>query len=209
MSGKKGNVGGMKKHSKLVLRDNEVSSKPGIVRLTKKGGSKKVSKEAITKLQSFMKNKLAYDLVKAAIIYMEHSRRQTIYAEDFIYAYEFVFREKYYGGKNPPSAPCENLSKTKTGKTREAISQIRGYQKQSNCLLLQKMPFRRCIKELAQEHRDEVRFSETAMLVIQDIIESYTVKIIDNSVTIMVTCGANILSHKHISTAIKIMGLNV
>lgn len=200
--------GGLSRHKKVVKRDAEVSSSPGIIRLTKQGESIKVSKIVVAELKNIMKNMLARRIVNGAVTYMEHSRRKTINLKDVVHAYEFEFGMKYYG-THPPSKVCAKAPKTAKGKSKSLHAQVAHYQKQSDCLLLQKAPFRECMKELIIEYssQSDVRIKKDAMLALQDIIERFTVKIIKNGVEIMVTCGGTMLMLKHLQAALRVMGL--
>lgn len=207
--------GGTAKHKKYI-RDTEVSSNPGIVRLTKQGGSVKVTKLVVEELKDIMKNRIAASIVKNAVTYMEHARRKTISLKDIVLAYEVEFGMKYYG-EHPPSIACPKPKKlkggkTKAGKTNNLLKQVRHYQKQSDCLLLQKAPFKMCMRELILQYggRDaDIRITKDAMLSLQNIVESFTVKIIENSVTVMTTCDGIILSTRHLQAALKIMNIRL
>lgn len=74
--------------------------------------------------------------------------------------------------------------------TAVALREIRRYQKTTE-LLLQKSPFRRLCKEIAQDHRSELRWQASALDALQEATEAYLVKVFEcKFVTIFVTtCG--------------------
>ncbi|CAM6108381.1 unnamed protein product [Calypogeia fissa] len=77
--------GGTKRHRK-VLRDNiHGITKPAIRRLARRGGVKRISgliyEETRSVLRTFLEN-----VVRDAVIYMEHSKRKTVTAMDVVYA---------------------------------------------------------------------------------------------------------------------------
>jgi histone H3 len=55
-----------------------------------------------------------------------------------------------------------------------ALREIRRYQKSTD-LLLRKLPFQRLVREIAQEHKENLRFQSSAVLAIQEATESYLV----------------------------------
>ncbi|CAM6111866.1 unnamed protein product [Calypogeia fissa] len=77
--------GGAKRHRK-VLRDNlHGITKPAIRRLARRGGVKRISgliyNETRSVLRTFLEN-----VVRNAVIYMEHSKRKTVTAMDVVYS---------------------------------------------------------------------------------------------------------------------------
>jgi histone H3 len=55
-----------------------------------------------------------------------------------------------------------------------ALRQIRHYQRSTN-LLIQKAPFQRLVRELAQSHRGDLRFQSSAIMALQEAAEAYLV----------------------------------
>ena len=55
-----------------------------------------------------------------------------------------------------------------------ALREIRRYQKSSD-LLLRKAPFQRLIREIAQDFKNDVRFTSTSVLATQEAAEAYLV----------------------------------
>ena len=61
-----------------------------------------------------------------------------------------------------------------------ALREIRRYQKSSE-LLIQRMPFQRLVREIAQTHNPYVRFQSGAILALQESAEAYLVGLLEDS----------------------------
>ena len=61
-----------------------------------------------------------------------------------------------------------------------ALREIRRYQKSTE-LLLRKLPFQRLVREIAQEHKTDLRFQGSAILALQEATEAYMVSLFEDS----------------------------
>ena len=61
-----------------------------------------------------------------------------------------------------------------------ALREIRRYQKSSE-LLIQRMPFQRLVREIAQTHNPYLRFQSGAILALQESAEAYLVGLLEDS----------------------------
>jgi histone H3 len=61
-----------------------------------------------------------------------------------------------------------------------ALREIRKYQKSTD-LLLPRAPFRRLVREIAQELRNDVRFEATALEALQELTEMYIVELFEDT----------------------------
>src|SRR6056300_186407 len=61
-----------------------------------------------------------------------------------------------------------------------ALREIRKYQKSTE-LLIRKIPFQRLVKEIAQEHRADLRFQTAAVLALQEAAEAYLVGLFEDT----------------------------
>lgn len=195
---------GPKKH-RVVAKDAVVSSTPGIMRIAKAGGSPKTTKPAIQELKTHMESMIE-KIIKDAVTITEHSRKKTISSSAIKYAYEIVYREKYYG--TPPSEGCGKAKKFKKKSKDTLIKEVRHYQKQTDCFLLQKAPFRGYVRKIVNEFRtkSELHISKEAFLVLQDIVEHSTKLLVDVCVKLMVHRKAQILSARDVNLARQILG---
>ena len=61
-----------------------------------------------------------------------------------------------------------------------ALQDIRHFQKTS-ALLIQKLPFQRLVREIAQDFKTELRFQSVAILCLQEAVEAYLVRLFDDT----------------------------
>jgi histone H3 len=61
-----------------------------------------------------------------------------------------------------------------------ALREIRKYQKSTD-LLIRKIPFQRLVKEIAQDHRADLRFQTSAVLALQEAAEAYIVSLFEDT----------------------------
>ena len=61
-----------------------------------------------------------------------------------------------------------------------ALREIRHYQKRTN-LLIQKLPFRRVVREIAQDFKTDLRFQEAALMALQEATEAYLVRLFEDT----------------------------
>jgi histone H3 len=61
-----------------------------------------------------------------------------------------------------------------------ALREIRKFQK-STALLLRKLPFQRLVREIAQDFKNDLRFSSLALLALQESTEAYLVGLFEDT----------------------------
>jgi len=61
-----------------------------------------------------------------------------------------------------------------------ALREIRRYQKSTE-LLIRKLPFQRLVREVAAEHKADLRFQSSAVLALQEATESYMVGLFEDT----------------------------
>ena len=61
-----------------------------------------------------------------------------------------------------------------------ALREIRRYQKSTE-LLIRKLPFQRLVREIAQEHKQDLRFQGSAILALQEACEAYMVSLFEDT----------------------------
>ena len=61
-----------------------------------------------------------------------------------------------------------------------ALQDIRHFQKTS-ALLIQKLPFQRLVREIAQDFKTDLRFQSAAILCLQEAAEAYLVRLFDDA----------------------------
>lgn len=137
------------------------------------------------KLRKFLDSTL-----RDAITHTEHSRRRTVSEDDIRFALERrggPFNKKILG--SPPTSRCATYESSrrksrgkspKTGsKKRKAsrgvslVRRIRFYQKQHDCVHLPKLSTERVIREVAQDFKNDLRFSSKAINLMRYALELY------------------------------------
>ena len=132
-----------------------------------------------------------------------------------------VGKRPYTGGKSPSSskasrrtadkarASSEKKASDKPKKQRRlkpgtvALRQIRQYQKSTD-LLVAKLPFERLVRELAQEFKDDVRFSKTAMYALQSASEDYLTNLFGDAMTTCCDFGGKTLTVNGVQTVLRL-----
>jgi len=61
-----------------------------------------------------------------------------------------------------------------------ALREIRKYQKSSE-LLIRKLPFRRLVREIAKDFKDDLRFQASALMALQEAAEAYLVGLFEDT----------------------------
>ena len=76
-----------------------------------------------------------------------------------------------------------------------ALREIRRYQKSTN-LLLQKLPFARLIREIAQELKDDLRFTGSSIVALQEASEAYLVETFEKTNLAAIHAGRKTITPK-------------
>lgn len=194
----------MAERHRKVLRDNiQGISKPAIRRLAQRGGVKRMSGLVYEEIRGITKV-LMEDLLRDAVIYTESARRITVQEEDIAAALPSAGlpkmwkspkkkkkrahqrRARFRMNGGPMDAEEENWAPR--GRPREhrfkpgtrALMDIRKYQKTTD-LLIPKLPFQRLMREIAQDFRFDLRFSEDALLLCQAAVENYLIELFEDA----------------------------
>ena len=86
-----------------------------------------------------------------------------------------------------------------------ALKDIRHYQG-STALLIRKLPFQRLVREIAQDHKTDLRFQSAAVLCLQEASEAYLVGLFDNANLCAIHAGRVTIMPKDIQLARRIRG---
>ena len=84
--------------------------------------------------------------------------------------------------KNIPAHPIPHFFTSKLGVKKPhrfrpgtvALREIRKYQRSTD-LLIRKMPFQRVVREIAQDHKTDLRFQSSAIAALQEAAEAYLI----------------------------------
>ena len=86
-----------------------------------------------------------------------------------------------------------------------ALREIRRYQKSTE-LLIKKLPFRRLVREIAQDFRKDLRFQASAMICLQEASEAYMVGLLEDSNLCAIHARRVTIMPKDIQLARRIRG---
>lgn len=214
MSGRgKGGKGlGKAPRRRKVLRDNISGiTKPGITRLARAGGVKRIELYVYEEIRGVLKLHLE-NLIRDAVTFTEHDRRKTVSVSDVRKAAKRmgiclsaadVDKCKARPGKGGKHAKGKKAHKFNPGTV--ALQEIRYYQKTS-CLLLPKLPFSRLVREIGQDFKVNLRFSADALNLFQLCSETYLVKLFEDANLQAIHAGRVSVKTKDIQIARRIRG---
>ena len=87
----------------------------------------------------------------------------------------------------------------------KALRDIRKYQKSTD-LLINKLPFQRLVREIAQEFKTDLRFQSTAILALQEASEAYLVGLFEDTNLCAIHAKRVTIMAKDIQLARRIRG---
>ena len=87
----------------------------------------------------------------------------------------------------------------------KALREIRKYQKSTD-LLINKLPFQRLVREIAQEFKTDLRFQSTAILALQEASEAYLVGLFEDTNLCAIHAKRVTIMAKDIQLARRIRG---
>ena len=87
----------------------------------------------------------------------------------------------------------------------EALAQIRKYQKTTG-LLIQRAPFNRLVREIAQDFKTDLRFQSTAITALMEATEAYAVGLFDDANLCAIHAKRVTIMPKDIQLARRIRG---
>nr|QBK85672.1 MAG: histone-like protein [Marseillevirus LCMAC101] len=182
-----------------ILRDNiQGITKPALQRLCHRAGIKRISDDMYEILRDSIKTYMERILHKT-VIFTEREQRRTVKVKDLEAALNMTGIYLAAGlnsntSKSKTFQSCNSVGKSgptkKTVKKNEeggvkkphrfrpgtkAIRSIRYQQKFSECLAIPKVNFERLVREICQEYKDELRFSEGVFELLQLVVEEYIV----------------------------------
>lgn len=201
------------KSPRKVLRNNiEGVTKPAITRLANQAGVPRLSGLVHEDVRDVVRVEVE-KLIKAAVAYMEHAKRKTLSSEDFLNAYENVNGKKFYG--SAPEKGCDvyhraekakGEKKRKTSPKKIAVQKIKHYQKQTDCFMIRLLPFNRFVREVGQDYKDELRYSENFLNMMHGAVERHIVEVLSDAFHVTVHCKRTTLYAKDVQLARKLRG---
>jgi len=216
--GGKGLSGAKRPRSRQVYRDNiQGITKPVILRIAHRGGAKSLSGLMYEETRGVLKVFLE-ELLRLATLSMQHARRSTYQVKDLNFALNVNNRYLMAGvdsnSKNTSSLQACKLRKRaekEPGKQRRrakagtnAIREIRYAQKNSDCLLIPHLPFRRLLMEIAQDFVTEYRVSDAFTRLTQLVVEDYLTGLYEDATLAAIHAGRVKIMPKDIQLARRI-----
>ena len=87
-----------------------------------------------------------------------------------------------------------------------ALREIRRYQKSTE-LLIKKLPFQRLVREVAQGQKDDLRFTSSAMLALQEASEAFLVQLFEDTNACALHAKRVTIMKKDMALAKRLRGL--
>ena len=196
-------------------------TKAAIKRLAHRGGVKRLSSNVYETVNRVIKHRTE-SIIREAIIYADSVRRITIQEGDVAAALPGSGLPKMWKSptkKRPERGARFSMNggrmdvedRAPRGRPREhrfrpgtrALMNIRKYQKTTD-LLIPKLSFQRLIREIGQEYKSDLRFSEDALLLCQMAIETYLVKLFEDINLIAISDHRVTILPKDVNLALRI-----
>ena len=212
-------LSGAKVYRRPVYRDNiQGITKPVILRLAHRGGVKSLSGVMYEEIRGILKVFLQ-DLIRLSTLSKVYARRSTYQVKDLEFALNV--KNKYLvAGVNPKSKTTSSLQSCKLRKRAEkepgkqrrraksgmnAIREIQYVQKNSDCLLIPHLAFKRLVLEIAQEYSDDdIRVSDAFTRLIQLVAEEYLTALFEDANLAAIHSGRVTVNPKDIQLARRI-----
>lgn len=116
---------------------------------------------------------------------------------------------KKVGGKWVPAIPSGGTKMPQRYRPRTvALREIRRFQRSTEPLI-QKLPFQRLVREIAQDMKADLRFQFTAVLALQEAAESYVVRLFEDSYLCAIHAKRVTVMPKDLAFARRIRGERV
>ena len=204
--------------AKKVLRDSiqgikgiQGITKAAIARLAHKAGVKSMSGLIYEEMRAVLKSHMA-KIIKTVVTYADHAGRKMIKGSDVEEALSFNKRKIYRTTKEGSIKTCEvykvkrksskddgeddKKKKRKRSKSASALSQIRYYQNQHDCVYIPKTNFYRLVKEITQDDKTDMKWSSDAVVLLQLSVEDYIVGLFEDTNLAAIHAGRETITPK-------------
>lgn len=175
-----------------ILRDNINGITDGsIQRLARRGGVKRLSGLVYAQVRAYITAYLQ-NVLRSAVTIVDFERKKTVDANSVAASlptsmFSADISDKKAGSRQTARNPAtEKTRRSKAGT--EALRDIRHFQKNGE-LLMAKSPFERVVREVAQNFKTDLRFSEDAILLLQYATEEFLVDLFKNAQRAAVSAG--------------------
>ncbi|AMQ10946.1 histone H3-like protein [Brazilian marseillevirus] len=174
--------------------------------LLRKAGSRTSAADAFEPITGFVHMKLE-KLLGKALLSMQFAKRTTLLKEDVQKAAEMMHlpvfaipSKKETGAKGSVFLSCRQSGSGSELKGKETnVQEIRKQQRQT-CMIIPKERFRTIVKEIADKLSvaESVRLSEKALDLLQVIVESCTVRLLEKALALTMEAGKDRVTGRHI-----------
>jgi histone H3/H4 len=169
-----------------LLRDNiQGITNAAIQRLAYTAGITTMTGDSYEEIRGILKAKLEIVLRKI-VTYLEYYRKITI--DEYMVAasispkmWSSEPKAKSCGIKRKNPSKVSRSRRKKKSAGYNALSQIKFYQRRSDCLNIPMLPFSRYAREVTQEYKIDVKFTKNAMILLQYSMEQYIIDILKKS----------------------------
>ena len=188
------------KHHKILRNNIQCITKPALQRLCHRAGIKRISDDIYEALRLNIKAYME-EILKKVVVFTEREQRRTVKVKDLEAALNMIGIYLAAGlnnntNKSKTFQSCNSVGKSgPTKKTvakseqegdgvkkphrfrpgTKAIRSIRYQQKFSECLSIPKINFERLVREICQDYKEDLRFSEGVFELLQLVVEEYIV----------------------------------
>lgn len=221
--------GGVQKHRK-ILRDNiQGITKPALQRLCHRAGVKRISDDIYEVLRVNIKLYME-EILRKVVIFTEREQRRTVKVKDLEAALNIMgiylaaglnnntnksktFQSCNSVGKSGPTKKTAKASEEEDGEVKKphrfrpgtkAIRSIKYQQKFSECLAIPKVNFERLVREICQEYKEDLRFSEGVFELLQLVAEEYIVVLCKKAYNCAIHADRTTIKAKDISLVLDI-----
>ncbi len=217
---------GVLRHRKILRDSIQGITRPALQRIMHRAGIKRMSCLMYEELRDVMKMYME-KIVKDMVIFVEHDRRKTVQIKDLDASLEMHGIQLVAGlnsnakktrsiqscnsrGKSGPTKKSKESERESSGKSKKphrfrpgtrAIRAIRYQQKNSDYLAIPKANFDRLTREIAQDYKEDLRFSEGVIELLQLIVEDYMVNLCINAYKCTIFASRDTIFAKDIQLA--------
>lgn len=186
------------KRKKGILRDPITGiTKPAVARLAHVGGATRISGLMAEETRGLI-NVFLMDIMKNAIIRVEHARRKTIMAEDV----KLALKDN---GNTAYSTGAGKLARCPVPKGK-VIKRVQKLQNMNECVHIPVAPFKRLLKQVSGEYRDGLRISAEASNLLHMATETYIIKLFQQATRAMIHSRRVTLTPKNVQLARALRG---
>ena len=220
----------VQKHRK-ILRDNiQGITKPALQRLCHRAGIKRISDDIYEELRVDIKGYME-EILRRVVVFTEREQRRTVKVKDLEAALNMMgiylaaglnnntsksktFQSCNSVGKSGPTKKTVAKEELSSGIKKphrfrpgtKAIRSIKYQQKFSECLAIPKVNFERLVREICQEYKEDLRFSEGVFELLQLVVEEYIVGLCKHAYTCAIHAERTTIKAKDIKLVLQIKG---